>query len=200
MKIKIFNLLKGICFALLCTFSLSVFAQNITVRGTVSDASGEPLIGVTVQVEGESTGTVTDLDGRFTLTNVPSNATLLVTYVGMQPQSIKLNGRTTLSVTMVEDTEILEEVVVVGFGQQKKESVVGAIAQTTSKVLERTGGVTSLGQALTGNLPGVVTMTTTGKPGEEDPEITIRGVSSWNGSTPLILVDGVERPMSGIDN
>src|SRR5690554_204674 len=144
MKIKIFNLLKGICFALLCTFSLSVFAQNITVRGTVSDASGEPLIGVTVQVEGESTGTVTDLDGRFTLTNVPSNATLLVTYVGMQPQSIKLNGRTTLSVTMVEDTEILEEVVVVGFGQQKKESVVGAIAQTTSKVLERTGGVTSL--------------------------------------------------------
>jgi TonB-linked SusC/RagA family outer membrane protein len=199
MKIKIFNLLKGICFALLCTFSLSVFAQNITVRGTVSDASGEPLIGVTVQVEGESTGTVTDLDGRFTLTNVPSNATLLVTYVGMQPQSIKLNGRTTLSVTMVEDTEILEEVVVVGFGQQKKESVVGAIAQTTSKVLERTGGVTSLGQALTGNLPGVVTMTTTGKPGEEDPEITIRGVSSWNGSTPLILVDGVERPMSGID-
>ncbi len=199
MKIKISNSLKGICFALLCTFSLSVFAQNITVRGSVSDASGEPLIGVTVQVKGESTGTVTDMDGRFALFNVPANATLLVTYVGMQPQSIILNGRTTLSITMVEDTEILEEVVVVGFGQQKKESVVGAIAQTNSKVLERTGGVTSLGQALTGNLPGVVTMTTTGKPGEEDPEITIRGVSSWNGSAPLILVDGVERPMSGID-
>jgi TonB-linked SusC/RagA family outer membrane protein len=176
-----------------------MFAQNITVRGTVSDASGEPLIGVTVQVEGESTGTVTDLDGRFSLFNVPSSATLHVTYVGMKPQSIKLNGRTTLSVTMMEDTEILEEVIVVGFGQQKKESVVGAIVQTNSKVLERTGGVTSLGQALTGNLPGVVTMTATGKPGEEDPEITIRGVSSWNGSGPLILVDGIERPMSGID-
>lgn len=87
MKIKISNLLKGICLALLCIFSLSVFAQNITVRGSVSDASGEPLIGVTVQVKGESTGTVTDLDGRFTLFNVPSNATLLVTYVGMQPQT-----------------------------------------------------------------------------------------------------------------
>lgn len=87
----------------------------------------------------------------------------------------------------------------VGFGQQKKESVVGAIAQTSSKVLERTGGVSSLGQALTGNLPGVVTMTTTGRPGEEDPEIVIRGVTSWNGAGPLILVDGVERPMKGID-
>lgn len=199
MKRKISYLLKGICFTLLCAFSLSMSAQNITVKGSVSDASGEPLIGVTVQVEGESIGTVTDLDGRFSLPNVPSTATLLVTYVGMKPQSIKLNGRTTLSITMTEDTEILEEVIVVGFGQQKKESVVGAIAQTNSKVLERTGGVTSLGQALTGNLPGVVTMTTTGKPGEEDPEITIRGVSSWNGSGPLILVDGIERPMSGID-
>ena len=117
----------------------------------------------------------------------------------MQTQTISLNGRTTLNVTLIEDTELLEEVIVVGFGQQKKESVVGAIAQTSSKVLERTGGVTSLGQALTGNLPGVVTMTTTGKPGAEDPEITIRGVSSWSGSAPLILVDGVERPMSGID-
>jgi len=199
MKRRISNLMKGICFIVLYTFSLSMFAQNITVRGIVSDAAGEPLIGVTLQVEGETTGTVTDLDGRFVLLNVPSSATLLVTYVGMQPQSIPLNGRTTLTITMTEDTEMLEEVIVVGFGQQKKESVVGAIAQTNSKVLERTGGVSSLGQALTGNLPGVVTMTTSGKPGEEDPEITIRGVSSWNGSAPLILVDGVERPMTGID-
>jgi len=199
MKRKISNLLRGICFTLLCALSLSVFAQNITVRGTVSDAAGEPLIGVTVMVEGESTGTVTDVDGRFTLPNVSSNAILHVTYVGMQPQTIRLNGRTALSIIMTEDTELLEEVIVVGYGQQKKESVVGAIAQTNSKVLERTGGVSSLGQALTGNLPGVVTMTTSGKPGEEDPEITIRGVSSWNGSGPLILVDGIERPMSGID-
>lgn len=199
MKRKISKQLKGICLIIMCTFSLSMYAQNITVNGVVEDAAGIPLIGVTVQVEGESIGTVTDLDGNFTLLNVPTNATLLVTYVGMQSQSIELNGRTNLSIILMEDTELLDEVVVIGFGQQRKESVVGAIAQTNSKVLERTGGVTSLGQALTGNLPGVVTMTTSGKPGEEDPDIVIRGVSTWNNSEPLVLVDGIERPMSGID-
>ncbi|NLD22794.1 MAG: SusC/RagA family TonB-linked outer membrane protein, partial [Bacteroidales bacterium] len=175
MKRKISKQLKGICLIIMCTFSLSMYAQNITVNGVVEDAAGIPLIGVTVQVEGESIGTVTDLDGNFTLLNVPTNATLLVTYVGMQSQTIQLNGKTNLSIILMEDTEMLDEVVVVGFGQQRKESVVGAIAQTNSKVLERTGGVTSLGQALTGNLPGVVTMTTSGKPGEEDPDIVIRG-------------------------
>lgn len=199
MKRKISKQLKGLCLILMCTFSLSMYAQNATVSGIVEDTAGIPLIGVTVQVEGESIGTVTDLDGNFTLLNVPTNATLLVTYVGMQSQTIQLNGRTNLSIILMEDTEMLDEVVVVGFGQQRKESVVGAIAQTNSKVLERTGGVTSLGQALTGNLPGVVTMTTSGKPGEEDPEIVIRGVSTWNNSEPLVLVDGIERPMSGID-
>lgn len=184
---------------IMCAFSLTLFAQNITVTGSISDTRGEALIGVTVQVQGTGIGTVTDIDGKFTLLNVSPDATLLISYVGMKSQTIPLNGRTTLTITLEEDTELLEEVIVVGFGQQKKESVVGAIAQTSSKVLERTGGVSSLGQALTGNLPGVVTMTTTGRPGEEDPEIVIRGVTSWNGAGPLILVDGVERPMKGID-
>ena len=199
MKRKIVNLFKGLCLTLMCIIPLSVNAQNITLTGTVEDAAGIPLIGVTIQVEGESIGTVTDLDGRFTLLNVPSNSTILVTYVGMQTQRIALNGRSSLTVILTEDTELLEEVIIVGFGQQKKESVVGAIAQTNSKVLERTGGVTSLGQALTGNLPGVVTMTTSGQPGAEDPDIVIRGVSTWNNSEPLVLVDGIERPMSSVD-
>ncbi len=199
MKRKIANLFKGLCLTLMCIIPLSVNAQNITLTGTVEDAAGIPLIGVTIQVEGESIGTVTDLDGRFTLLNVPSNSTILVTYVGMQTQRIALNGRSSLTVILTEDTELLEEVIIVGFGQQKKESVVGAIAQTNSKVLERTGGLTSLGQALTGNLPGVVTMTTSGQPGAEDPDIVIRGVSTWNNSEPLVLVDGIERPMSSVD-
>ncbi len=184
---------------IMCAFSLTLFAQNITVTGTISDTRGDALIGVTVQIQGTGIGTVTDIDGNFTLLNVSPDATLLISYVGMKSQTIPLNGRTTLTITLEEDTELLEEVIVVGFGQQKKESVVGAIAQTSSKVLERTGGVSSLGQALTGNLPGVVTMTTTGRPGAEDPEIVIRGVTSWNGAGPLVLVDGVERPMKGID-
>lgn len=199
MKRKIMNLLKGLCLTLMCIIPLSVNAQNITVTGTVKDAAGNPLVGVAIQVEGETIGTVTDLDGRFTLLNIPPNSTILVTYVGMQSQRIDLNGRTSLSIILMEDTVLLEEVVIVGFGQQKKESVVGAIAQTSSEALERTGGVTSLGQALTGNLPGVVTMTATGKPGDEDPEIVIRGVSTWNQSAPLVLVDGIERPMSSVD-
>lgn len=86
-----------------------------------------------------------------------------------------------------------------GYGQQKKASVVGAITQTTGEVLQRAAGITDIGAALTGNLPGVVTTASTGMPGEEEPQIVIRGASSWNNSSPLILVDGIERPMSSVD-
>ena len=199
MKNQNLIVVRGMLLIVIWVFSLLLSAQNGTVRGKITDSMNEALIGVTVQVKGMTTGTVTDIDGRFVLMNVPPDAVLEISYVGMQSQEVALNGRTTISVMMQEDSELLEEVVVVGFGQQKKESVVGAISQTSSKVLERTGGVTSLGQALTGNLPGVVTMTTSGKPGEEDPDIVIRGVSTWNNSEPLVLVDGIERPMSGID-
>ncbi|MBQ7419532.1 MAG: TonB-dependent receptor [Prevotella sp.] len=187
---------------MLIAFSLQLQAQGgggITVKGTVVDNNSEPLIGASVVVKGKtSLGTVTDFDGNFTLSVPSENTTLVVSYVGMTTREVKVGKQRTFNITLNDDTE-LEEVVVVGFGQQKKASVVGAITQTNSKVLERTGGVTSLGQALTGNLPGVVTMSTTGKPGDEDPEITIRGVTSWNSSSPLILVDGVERPMNSVD-
>src|SRR5690606_30930985 len=93
----------------------------------------------------------------------------------------------------------IEETIVVGYGTQKKETVVGAITQTTGKVLERAGGVSSVGAALTGNVPGVVTTASTGMPGEEDPRIVIRGRSTWNNTDPLIMVDGVERPLSSVD-
>ncbi|MDH6344153.1 TonB-linked SusC/RagA family outer membrane protein [Parabacteroides sp. PFB2-12] len=180
---------------------LVVSAQNrVTVRGIITDESGETVIGANVIVKGDpSTGTITDIDGNFELTVPSANTILVITYIGMTEKEVKVTPNQVMRITLAEDSQQLEEVVVVGFGQQKKASVVGAIAQTTSKTLERTGGVSSLGQALTGNLPGVVTMTSSGKPGEEDPEITIRGVSSWNGSEPLVLVDGIERPMNGVD-
>src|SRR5699024_7013870 len=104
-----------------------------------------------------------------------------------------------VKVILKDDVALLNEVVVVGYGTQKKQSIVGAITQTTSEVLERTGGVTSLGAALTGNLPGVITTASTGMPGEEDPQILIRGRSTPNNASPLILVDGVERSMNNID-
>lgn len=176
-------------------------AQNgVVVKGKVLDANDEPLIGAAIVLKGNTNvGTVADFDGNFTLEVPNRNSVLTVSYLGMTPQDVKVNGRTMIVVVLREDTEVLDEVVVVGYGQQKKASVVGAITQTSSKVLERAGGVSDLGSALTGNLPGVVTTASTGMPGEEDPQIVIRGASSWNNSAPLILVDGIERPMSGID-
>jgi TonB-linked SusC/RagA family outer membrane protein len=170
------------------------------VEGTVVDSNQEPLYGVTVLVRNKpGVGVITDFDGRFSINLAPEDTHLEVSFLGMTSQTINVSNRSSFFIVMEADSRIFDEVIVVGFGQQRKESVVGAIAQTTSKTLERTGGVSSLGQALTGNLPGVVTLTTTGKPGEEDPEIVIRGVSTWNGSEPLVLVDGIERPMNSVD-
>lgn len=173
---------------------------QVEVKGTVTDETGETIIGASVVVKGQtSTGTVTDFDGNFTLKVPSEQTTLVVSYVGMKTQELKVGKRRTFNITLADDNQVLQDVVVVGYGQQKKASVVGAITQTDAKVLERTGGVSSLGQALTGNLPGVITMSSTGMPGDEDPQIVIRGISSWNNSTPLILVDGIERPMAGLD-
>ncbi len=196
------NLFRCISFLALILCNLGgVEALADTVKGTVTDDTGEPLIGATVALKGQKAiGTATDLDGRYTL-NVPDSkkAVLVFSYIGTLPREVKVNGRATVDVILESNTAELDEVVVVGYGQQKKVSVVGAITQTTGEVLERTGGVSSVGAALTGNLPGVTTMATNGRPGDEDPEIVIRGVSSWNGSDPLILVDGIERPMSSVD-
>lgn len=185
---------------MLMVFVLQAHAQGgVTVKGTVVDNNAEPLIGASVVVKGNtSLGTVTDFDGNFTL-KVPSEATtLVVSYVGMTSKEVKVGKQRSFNITLNEDTQ-LEEVVVVGYGQQKKASVVGAITQTTGEVLERAAGITDIGAALTGNLPGVVTMASSGMPGEEEPQIVIRGASSWNNSEPLVLVDGVERAMNSVD-
>lgn len=187
-------------FFLLLFGNLSLMAQSFIVKGKVLDANNEPLIGAAIVLKSQSTvGTVADFDGNFTLEVPNKNAVLTVSYLGMTSQDVKVNGRKMIVVVLREDSEMLEEVVVVGYGQQKKASVVGSISQTSGKVLERAGGVSSVGAALTGNLPGVVTKQSSGMPGEEDPEIILRGQTSWNNSAPLILVDGVERPLSSVD-
>jgi TonB-linked SusC/RagA family outer membrane protein len=181
-------------------FCTTVQAQDIAVSGTVTDGAADPLIGASVIVKGKpSLGTVTDFDGNFHL-KVPSESSVLViSYVGMTTKEIKIGKQRKFKVTLQDDTQ-LEEVVVVGYGQQKKASVVGAITQTTGEVLERAAGIGSVGAALTGNLPGVATIASTGQPGEEDPAIYIRGAAAWNqDAQPLILVDGVKREIKSVD-
>jgi TonB-linked SusC/RagA family outer membrane protein len=177
-----------------------VSSQNVTVHGVVKDAIGEPLAGVLLTLKGnKSVGTTTDLDGKFSMKIPDGSQTLIVSFLGMLTQEVNTQGHGELNIILKEDVAQLDEVVVIGYGQQKKASVVGAITQTTGKVLERAGGITNLGQALTGNLPGVITSTTTGMPGDEQPQIIIRTQSSWNSSAPLVLVDGIEREMSSVD-
>lgn len=179
----------------------SVSAQTKTyVRGTVMNDKHEPIIGATIKLKNDkSVGTVTDLDGKFSIAVSNANQVLVISYIGMKAEEIVVREKTIIDVILQDDNKQLNEVVVVGYGQQKKESVVGAITQVSGKVLERTGGVSSVGAALTGNLPGVITTASTGMPGEEDPQIYIRGLSTWNNSAPLILVDGIERPIAGLD-
>lgn len=177
----------------------AAFQQNTTIKGTVLDQNGEPIIGANVLVGGTTLGTITDLDGNFFITNVPENSkTIKVSYLGYATVEVNITRNKRIVVTMKEDSEILEEVVVVGYGIQKKESVVGAISQVGNESIMK-AGTSDITSAMSGKLPGVMTMQQSGQPGSTANEIIIRGVSSWNGSAPLVLVDGVERDFEAID-
>ncbi len=172
--------------------------QQKTIRGKVSDDSGETIPGASVMVKGTTIGTVTNSDGEFTL-SIPTDAeTLVISFVGMLVQEISIGDQTQFNVTLRVETKELEDVVIVGYGIQKKESVVGAISQVGTESLVRSG-VSDITNAIAGKLSGVLTMQQTGEPGRTESEIIIRGLSSWNGSQPLILVDGVERSFSDLD-
>ncbi len=172
-----------------------------TIRGKVTDEeSGEGLPGVNVLVKETTVGTVTDVDGNYSLTIDDNANTLVYSSIGYTTQEIDIQGRSVINIQLIPDIKALEEVVVIGYGEQKKESIVGSIVQTSGEVLKQSGGVSTVGQALTGRVPGVITVSTTGRPGAESPEIYIRGKSTWNGSgQPLILVDGIERSMNDIN-
>lgn len=121
-------------------FSHQMFAQDVSISGNVKDEKGEALIGVTIQVKGTTTGNITDVDGNYTLPTVPTNAELVFSYMGYQTQTIPVKGKTIINVTMKEDSQALEEVVIVGFGTQKKVNLTGAVASVGAEVLENKPG------------------------------------------------------------
>lgn len=164
-----------------------VFAQNTTVKGKVVDDTGEPIIGVNITVVGnKSLGAITNLDGNFTL-SVPANATLDISFIGYKTQTIKLNGKTSLHIVLKEDAEQLDEVVVIGYGTQKKATLTGAVAAISNEELTLTKNVNTQNM-LTGKLPGLRVIQKTSEPGEFTNQFDIRGLGS-----PLFIVDGVPR-------
>lgn len=176
-------------------------AQSVAVRGTVSDASGEPLIGVSVVEKGTTNGTVTDIDGKYTI-NVPSKATLNFSYMGYTEQAVIVQGKTLINVTLEEDTQLLDEVVVVGYGHMKRSDLTGSLASVSSEVISKSV-VTSLDQVLQGRAAGVQVQQNTGLPGGSS-SIRIRGINSLNASNePIFVIDGVVidgETKSGSDN
>ena len=182
--------------ALMALCTSSAFAQK-QVSGTVVDAAGESIIGASVVVKGTSTGTVTDLDGKFVLQNVPENGSLVISYVGYRTQTLAAAGKSQFDVTLEEDKQLLDEVVVVGYGVQRKSDVTGALTRVGEKELNAKP-VSNAFEALQGKAAGV-DVTTSERPGTVG-SITIRGTRSISASSaPLYVVDGVPLQAGGIE-
>ena len=179
--------------------------QRITITGTVSDGSSrQPMPGVNVVVQGTTLGTMTDVNGRYSI-DVPNEQTILsFSFIGYTPQTVTVGRQRQISVSLTIESKTLDEIVVIGYGTQKKESVVGAVTQATGDLVKSTVQGADLGNALTGTLPGLVTISTTGVPGGSDQDddyalMYIRGQKTWNNAAPLVLVDGVERPLQNVN-
>jgi TonB-linked SusC/RagA family outer membrane protein len=195
----------------ICLTSLQSFAHNsptgkhssdrfaITVSGKVVDEKGAPLAGVSISERGTQNATVSGADGSFSISVANEKSVLIITHIGFTQQEVVVRNNQTLLIRLAPLSQAMDSVIVVGYGRQRKQSVVASITQTTGAVLQRAGGVSNIGAALTGNVPGVITIQGTGMPGMEDPIIYIRGQGTWNASGPLVLVDGIERPMNGVD-
>lgn len=175
--------------------SSDVQQHKVTVSGTVTDESGEPVIGAAVIENGTSNGVITDLDGKFTI-SVNAGAELLVSCIGYAEKNVPTNGRSRIDVVLQEDQKILDEVVVTAFATQKRVNVTGAITAVTGDDVIK-APVANVSSALVGITPGISAVTISGEPGQDAADIAIRGISSYSGNTaPLIVIDGIEQPSS----
>ena len=171
---------------LLCMIPLGMNAQ--TVKGTVNDEAGEPIIGATVKVQGSNEGTVTDFDGNFSV-KASSNATLNISYVGYVSQQVKVGGKSNITVTLVEDNTTLNDVVVIGYGVQKKKLVTGATVQVKGEDIAKLNTTSAL-EAMQSSTPGVQITQSSSQPGK-GYKVYIRGIGTTGNSTPLYVIDGV---------
>ena len=170
--------------------------QQKTITGTITDNLGETIIGANILEKGTTNGTLTDLDGKFTLTVNPG-ATIQVSFIGYVTQEIKITNQTELNIQLAEDAQTLSEVVVVGYGVQRKVTTTGAVAKVDGKELNKMTVVNAT-KALQGLSSGITIMDRGGAPGSDDPEIFLRGVGTTGNSKPLVLVDGVEMSLSQV--
>src|SRR5690625_4995543 len=161
-----------------------------SVSGTIMDQDGEPLIGVNIQVKGSNKGTSTDFDGNFTLEDIDENAVLVVSYIGYQTQEVVVAGKTNLEIVMVSDAELLDEVVVVGYGTMKKRDLTGAVSVVDGEEISRKNDV-QLSTVLQGLISGVSITRNSSIPGSNTGTIRVRGITTIGNSNPLILVDGI---------
>lgn len=189
------RLLNIILILLLFSFPfLTAFAQGISVSGSVKDGkTGEALIGVSLVLKGaETTGTITDIDGHFSLEVPGTNSIIVASYIGYKTKEIKVGNSKVLNIVLESDDIMVDEVVVIGYGVQKKESVVGAIASINNKTLV-SAPVTNLTQSLAGKVGGLQIVQSSGEVGRDEAEIYIRGMATYGDATPLIVVDGIVR-------
>ena len=174
---------------LLCLFPLGAMAQSL-VKGTVKDVAGEPIIGASVKVQGAKTGAITDFNGDFSV-QADNNATLVISYIGYTTETVKVNGRNNIQITLNEDAQTLNDVVVIGYGVQKKSDLTGSVAQVKAEDLKHRS-TTDAAAALQGKASGVQILNSSGKPGQ-GAAIRVRGYSSNSSNIgPLLIVDGLQ--------
>ncbi|MBQ0093280.1 MAG: TonB-dependent receptor [Bacteroidales bacterium] len=185
------SFLKCLLCAMAAVFmTVTSFAQDRTVTGTVSATNGEALIGAGVVIKGTTTGTVTDLEGRFSL-SVPSNAVLQFTSVGYKTLDVKIGNKSKIDVILEDDAQLLEEAVAIGYANQSKLTLTGSVASTSGRELVKNSSV-NLSQGLAGRLSGVIINNRSGEPGRDDATMFIRGRSTFGNNSPLIIIDGIE--------
>lgn len=186
------NFMKKLCSLIAAIFMVSAVWAQVSINGTVVDDKGEPLPGVAVVIQGTTTGTVTDIDGKFAL-SAASNAVLEFSFVGMKSARETVNGRTVINITLFPDAIGLEEVVAIGYGVQKKATLTGAIGNVKADELVQRP-VANTTELLQGQIAGLVTRQTSGLPGADGTELSIRGFGS-----PLVLIDGVQGALAQVD-